>query len=87
MKIGRLTISDRASAGGYEDRSGPEIEGVLRDFFGSAVQFEFLPRPLCNNCYRRRRREAVVLRSAVEVDLDGDPLAFVDMHMPVAVEF
>jgi molybdopterin adenylyltransferase len=40
MKIGRLTISDRASAGVYEDRSGPEIEDVLRDFFGSAAQFE-----------------------------------------------
>ena len=26
MKIGRLTVSDRASAGVYEDRSGPEIE-------------------------------------------------------------
>ena len=30
MKIGRLTISDRASAGIYEDRGGPEIERVLR---------------------------------------------------------
>jgi molybdopterin adenylyltransferase len=36
MKIGRLTISDRASAGVYEDRSGPEIENVLREFFASA---------------------------------------------------
>ncbi len=32
MKIGRITISDRASAGIYEDRSGPEIENVLREF-------------------------------------------------------
>jgi len=39
MKIGRLTVSDRASAGIYEDRSGPEIEKVLREFFASA-QFE-----------------------------------------------
>jgi molybdopterin adenylyltransferase len=29
MKIARLTLSDRASAGVYEDRSGPEIERVL----------------------------------------------------------
>lgn len=29
MKIGRITLSDRASAGVYEDRSGPEIERVL----------------------------------------------------------
>ena len=31
MKIGRVTLSDRASAGIYEDRSGPEIERVLAE--------------------------------------------------------
>jgi molybdopterin adenylyltransferase len=36
MKIGRITVSDRASAGIYEDRSGPEIENVLREFFVDA---------------------------------------------------
>jgi molybdopterin adenylyltransferase len=36
MKIGRLTISDRASAGIYADRSGPEIETMLRDVFADA---------------------------------------------------
>ncbi|MFM2082677.1 MAG: molybdopterin adenylyltransferase, partial [Verrucomicrobiota bacterium] len=36
MKIGRLTVSDRASAGIYEDRSGPEIERVLRAALGDA---------------------------------------------------
>lgn len=40
MKIGRITVSDRASAGIYEDRSGPEIENVLREFFKDAVTFE-----------------------------------------------
>ncbi|MGA3267555.1 MAG: molybdopterin adenylyltransferase [Verrucomicrobiota bacterium] len=40
MKIGRITISDRASAGIYEDRSGPEIEAVLKEFLGAAVKFE-----------------------------------------------
>ena len=40
MKIGRLTVSDRASAGVYEDRSGPEIETVLREFLGGAATFE-----------------------------------------------
>jgi molybdopterin adenylyltransferase len=40
MKIGRLTISDRASAGVYEDRSGPEIENILGGFFGGAAKFE-----------------------------------------------
>ena len=33
MKVGRVTLSDRASAGVYADRSGPEIERVL----GAAV--------------------------------------------------
>jgi molybdopterin adenylyltransferase len=40
MKIGRITISDRASAGIYEDRSGPEIEKVLGEFFGGEIKFE-----------------------------------------------
>ncbi len=40
MKIGRITVSDRVSAGIYEDHSGPEIENVLRDFFGNAVEFK-----------------------------------------------
>ena len=39
MKIGRLTISDRASAGIYEDRSGPEIERSLREVFGAESEF------------------------------------------------
>ena len=39
MKIGRVTISDRASAGIYEDRSGPEIEKVLGEVFGAETQF------------------------------------------------
>ncbi|MFH1496940.1 MAG: molybdopterin adenylyltransferase [Verrucomicrobiota bacterium] len=34
MKIARVTLSDRASAGAYADLSGPEIERVLRDSFG-----------------------------------------------------
>lgn len=39
MKIGRLTLSDRASAGIYEDKSGPEIERVLRAVLGFDAQF------------------------------------------------
>jgi molybdopterin adenylyltransferase len=39
MKIGRITVSDRASAGIYADKSGPEIERVLREVFSDA-QFE-----------------------------------------------
>lgn len=40
MRIGRVTVSDRASAGVYEDRSGPEIERVLREVFGEGTAFE-----------------------------------------------
>jgi molybdopterin adenylyltransferase len=39
MKIGRLTASDRASSGIYEDRSGPEIERILREIFGVGTEF------------------------------------------------
>lgn len=39
MRIARITISDRASSGVYADRSGPEIETVLREQFPGA-QFE-----------------------------------------------
>ena len=40
MKIGRITISDRASAGIYADRSGPEIEQALREILGGTATFE-----------------------------------------------
>ena len=40
MKIGRLTLSDRASSGLYEDLSGPEIERVLSEMFAEAVEFQ-----------------------------------------------
>src|SRR5690606_37804584 len=36
MKIARVTLSDRASAGVYADLSGPEIERVIRASFGDA---------------------------------------------------
>lgn len=39
MKIGRVTLSDRASGGVYADRSGPEIERVLRQHFAGEVEF------------------------------------------------
>jgi molybdopterin adenylyltransferase len=39
MKIGRVTVSDRASSGAYQDRSGPEIERILRKTFGPDTKF------------------------------------------------
>jgi len=39
IKFGRVTLSDRASAGIYEDRSGPEIERVFRECWGEECTF------------------------------------------------
>jgi molybdopterin adenylyltransferase len=39
MKIGRVTMSDRASAGVYEDRSGPEIEAIIGANFADEIEF------------------------------------------------
>lgn len=39
MKVGRVTLSDRARAGVYEDRSGPEIERVFRECWGADCDF------------------------------------------------
>lgn len=39
MTVGRVTLSDRASAGIYEDLSGPEIERVFREVWGGDVEF------------------------------------------------
>jgi molybdopterin adenylyltransferase len=39
-RIGILTISDRASQGIYEDKSGPAIEAALRDFLATPCEYE-----------------------------------------------
>jgi len=39
MKIGRVTLSDRAATGVYEDRSGPEIESIIAAHFATPVEF------------------------------------------------
>lgn len=39
MKVGRLTLSDRASAGIYEDRSGPEIERIFGEHVPGPVEW------------------------------------------------
>ncbi len=48
MKIGRVTLSDRASAGIYEDLSGPEIERVVRELLDPTA--EFVRRLLPDEC-------------------------------------
>jgi molybdopterin adenylyltransferase len=39
VKVARLTLSDRATRGEYEDRSGPEIERVLAELGFSGLQW------------------------------------------------
>ena len=39
LRIARVTLSDRASAGVYADLSGPEIERVLRETLGAEHTF------------------------------------------------
>lgn len=39
LQVARLTLSDRASAGVYADRSGPEIERVFRELWQGPVEF------------------------------------------------
>ena len=39
MKVGRITCSDRASAGIYEDKGGPEIERVFTGIWLDPVEF------------------------------------------------
>lgn len=39
MKVGRVTLSDRAAAGVYEDRAGPEIESILASHFADGIEF------------------------------------------------
>jgi len=46
MIVGRITLSDRASAGVYEDLSGPEIERVFRSTWGESEEIEFLVKVL-----------------------------------------
>ena len=45
MRIARITISDRACAGIYEDRSGPVIDRILSDAFPPGVDFVSLLLP------------------------------------------
>ena len=39
MKIARVTLSDRATAGVYADASGPEIERIAAQYFAEPLQW------------------------------------------------
>jgi molybdopterin adenylyltransferase len=63
MKIGRLTASDRASAGIYADLSGPAIEESLKPFFPDTAP-EFVVRLLPDD----RASLATALRELCDVE-------------------
>jgi molybdopterin adenylyltransferase len=67
MKVGRVTLSDRASAGVYEDRSGPEIERVFTQCWGDEP-LHYISRILPDE-------QALIARALVELcDEEGCPL-------------
>jgi molybdopterin adenylyltransferase len=39
MKVARITLSDRAAGGIYEDASGPEIERVVQELFNEPLDW------------------------------------------------
>jgi molybdopterin adenylyltransferase len=41
VRMGVLTVSDRASAGIYDDRSGPAIEAVLREIVTTPFEVDY----------------------------------------------
>ncbi|MDA3049442.1 molybdopterin adenylyltransferase [Campylobacter sp. JMF_02 ED1] len=41
VKIGILTISDRASSGVYEDLGGPEIKRIMSEWIEGEVEFDY----------------------------------------------
>ena len=63
LRIGRLTCSDRASAGVYEDLSGPEIERAISAFF-DGTQLEWVREVLPD--------EGALLEAVLRRLVDGD---------------
>lgn len=57
--VGRITLSDRAAAGVYEDASGPEIERVMREFFDEEIEFRARVLPDDQEAIRSALREMV----------------------------
>ena len=75
MKVGRITCSDRASSGVYEDKGGPEIERVFSGIWPEPVEFiaKIIPD-------ERAEIEAAVAdwregRFGTVAGYDGEPLA------------
>lgn len=65
MKIARLTLSDRASEGVYEDRSGPEIDRVMAEHGFEGAEWIRIVMP-----DEQPRIEAMLRRLCDEQDCD-----------------
>lgn len=59
FRVGRITLSDRAAAGVYDDASGPEIERVMREFFDESIEFSARILPDDRAAIERALREMV----------------------------
>ena len=66
LRLARVTLSDRASAGVYADLSGPEIERLLRDAFpGATILSRVIP------------DERVLIASTLRALCDDEPCELV----------
>ena len=65
MRIGRVTLSDRASAGVYKDRSGPEIERVFSEHCTEPLEWTRIVIP-----DERAQIEATLRRLCDEAECD-----------------
>ena len=57
MKIARITLSDRAAGGIYEDASGPEIERVVQTLFDEPLEWSRALLPDDRDAIERSLRE------------------------------
>jgi len=72
VRIGRITLSDRASRGDYADLSGPEIERVVAAVFDEEIEWHRVLLPdSAERLARELRRLADVERCALIVTTGG----------------
>lgn len=93
MKIGRVTASDRASSGVYEDLSGPAIEAALESLFPQAEwcrqvvpdERELIARALVDLCDREACELVVTTGGTGPMPRDVTPEAtrdIIDRELP-----
>src|SRR5690554_3166883 len=87
LKVGIVTVSDRAARGEYEDRGGPaarditpeatlEVADKVLDGFGEkmrAISLQYVPTAILS------RQVGVIRKSALIVNLPGNPKAVAEI--------